>query len=238
MKIAYVVYPDFTGLDLVGPYEVISRWPDVDVRFLASKPGPVRADRGLTVVPTDTPETLPDPDLIVVPGSENPVPVLSDAVLLDWLRTAAPACEWTVSICSGASLYAAAGLLEGRTTSTHWGFRDNVRALGATVVEDRVVWEDNHLSSAGVSAGIDAALALTERVHGHELAGAIQLIIEYDPEPPLDSGSLEKASPATIRRAKRIMLGEHPVQKAAQITGQVVRARVGRARRALAGRRN
>jgi transcriptional regulator GlxA family with amidase domain len=236
MKIAYVLYPDFTGLDLIGPYEIISRWPDADVHFLASQTEPVRADRGLTVVPTDTPETLPDPDLIVVPGSENPVPVLSDKVLLAWLRTAAANCQWTVSICSGASLYAAAGLLEGRTTSTHWGFRDNVRALGATVVEDRVVWEGNHISSAGVSAGIDAALALTAQVHGRELAEALQLIIEYDPEPPLDSGSLDKASPATVRLAKRIMLGEHPVQKAAQITGHVVRARVGRARRALAGR--
>ena len=208
------------------------------MRFLASTSGPVRADRGLTVIPTGTPETLPDPDLIVIPGSENPVPVLSDQVLLDWLRAAAPGCEWTVSICSGASLYAAAGLLEGKTTSTHWGFRDNVRALGATVVADRVVWDGNHLSSAGVSAGIDAALALTERVHGRELAEALQLIIEYDPEPPRDSGSLEKASPTTVRLAKRIMLGEHPVQKAAQITGHVVRARVGRARRALAGRRS
>jgi transcriptional regulator GlxA family with amidase domain len=238
MKIAYVVYPDFTGLDLIGPYEVISRWPDVDVRFLATQTEPVRADRGLTVVPTDTPETLPDPDLIVVPGSENPVPVLSDHALLDWLRSAAPGCEWTVSICSGASIYAAAGLLEGKTTSTHWAFRDNVRALGANVVEDRVVWEGNHISSAGVSAGIDAALALTERVHGRERAEALQLVIEYDPQPPFDSGSLEKASPAVTRLARRLMLGDHPFQKVAQVSGHLVRARMSRARRALSGRRN
>ncbi len=100
MKIAYVVYPDFTALDLVGPYEVISRWPGAEVHFLARTLEPVRSDAGLTVVPTDTAETLPDPELIVVPGSENPVPVLSDQVLLDWLRAAAPHCRWTASVCT------------------------------------------------------------------------------------------------------------------------------------------
>jgi putative intracellular protease/amidase len=178
---------------------------------------------------------LPNPDLIVVPGSENPLPVLEDRVLLEWLRAAAPGCQWTVSICSGASLYAAAGLLEGKTTTTHWGFRDNVRALGVEVVEDRVVWQGNHISGAGVSAGIDTALALTERVHGRELAEALQLVIEYDPQPPFDSGSPAKADAKTMRLARRIMLGDHPVQKAARISGHIVRARLGRARRALSG---
>ena len=90
MKIAYVIYPDLTALDLVGPYEVISRWPEAEVHFVASSLEPVRSDRGLTVLPTDTPATLPNPDLILVPGSENPLPVLEDQVLLDWLRNAAP----------------------------------------------------------------------------------------------------------------------------------------------------
>src|SRR5215212_225852 len=95
MKIAHVVYPDFTALDLVGPYEVISRWPQAEVHFLARSLEPVRCDRGLTVIPTDTPDTLPDPDLIVVPGSQNPLPVLGDEVLVEWLRRAAPGCDWT-----------------------------------------------------------------------------------------------------------------------------------------------
>ncbi len=181
MRIAYVLYPDFTALDLVGPYEVISRWPDAEVRFVARALDPVRCDRGLTVIPTDTPATLPDPDLIVVPGSENPVPVLGDEVLVGWLRSAAPRCQWTASVCTGAGLYAAAGLLEGKRTTTHWGFRDNLRAMGVEVVGDRVVWAGNHISGAGVSAGIDMALALTERVHGRELAESLQLVIEYDP---------------------------------------------------------
>jgi transcriptional regulator GlxA family with amidase domain len=236
MRIAYVLYPDFTGLDLIGPYEIISRWPDAEVHFVARSLDPVRADRGLTVVPTDTPDSMRDPDMIVVPGSENPVPVLDDEVLLEWLRAAAPNCQWTVSICSGASLYAAAGLLEGKKTTTHWAFRDNVRALGPEVVDDRVVWQGNHISGAGVSAGIDTALALTERVHGRELAETLQLVIEYDPQPPLDSGSLAKADAATTRRARRMMLGDRPVRKAAQISGHLVRARIGRARSALSRR--
>jgi transcriptional regulator GlxA family with amidase domain len=227
--IAFVVYPDFTALDLVGPYEIISRWPGASVRFLARSPDPVRTDRGLVVLPTDTPDTLPDPDLVVVPGSENPLPVMKDQVLLAWLRAAAPGCRWTVSVCSGAGLYAAAGLLEGRRTTTHWGFRDNVRALGADVVGDRVVWSGRHVSAAGVSAGIDMALALTERVHGREIAEALQLVIEYDPQPPFDSGSPSKADGATRRRARRIMLGGRPLQKATSIGGHALTARVGRA---------
>src|SRR5918995_1194117 len=238
MRIAYVLYPDFTGLDLIGPYEIISRWPDAEVHFVARSLDPVRADRGLTVIPTDTPETLPDPDLIVVPGSENPLPVLQDQVLLGWLRTAAPNCQWTVSICSGASLYAAAGLLEGKTTTTHWAFRDNVRALGPEVVDERVVWQGNHISGAGVSAGIDMALTLTERVHGRELAKALQLVIEYDPQPPFDSGSLAKADADTKRLATQVLMADQPRMKvAAQMGRAIMGARIGRARRALSGRR-
>ena len=238
MKIAYVLYPDFTALDLVGPYEVISRWPNADVHFLASSPDPVRTDCGLTVIPTDTPQTLPDPDLIVVPGSGNPLPVLSDEVLIDWLRVAAPGCQWTASVCTGAGLYAAAGLLEGKTTTTHWGFRDVVRAYGVEVVEERVVWQGNHISAAGVSAGIDMALTLTERVHGRELAEALQLVIEYDPEPPFDSGSPRKADAATTRLATRVLIADQPrVKVAAQMGRAIIGARIGRARRALSGRR-
>jgi transcriptional regulator GlxA family with amidase domain len=238
MRIAYVLYPDFTALDLVGPYEVISRWPDAEVHFLARSLDPVRADCGLTVVPTDTPDTLPDPDLIVVPGSGNPVPVLSDTVLVDWLRAAAPGCRWTASVCTGAGLYAAAGLLEGRRTTTHWGFRDNLRAMGVEVVADRVVWQGNHVSGAGVSAGIDMALSLTERVHGRELAESLQLVIEYDPQPPFDSGAPSKADASTLRLALRVLLGDRPLQMAGRINGHVAAARLRRARDAVtSGRR-
>jgi transcriptional regulator GlxA family with amidase domain len=228
MKIAYVLYPDFTALDLVGPYEVISRWPEAEVHFVASSMAPVRCDRGLTVIPTDTPDTLPDPDLIVVPGSQNPVPVLSDTVLVEWLRAAAPGCRWTASVCTGAGLYAAAGLLEGKTTTTHWAFRDNLRAMGVEVVGERVVWQGNHVSGAGVSAGIDMALSLTDRVHGRKLAEALQLLIEYDPRPPFASGSPEKADASTLRLALRALLGDRPLRMAARVNRHAIVARLRR----------
>ena len=234
MKIAYVVYPDFTALDLVGPYDVISRWPGSEVHFVASAAGPVTTDRGLTVIPTDTTESLTDPELIVVPGSGNPLPVLGDQVLIDWLAATAPRCEWTASVCTGASLYAAAGLLDGKKTATHWGFRDVVRAYGVEVVEDRVVWQDNHISAAGVSAGIDMALTLSERVQGRELAEALQLVIEYDPQPPFDSGALEKVDAETKRRAMEVLMTGHSRMKvAAQMGRTIMGARLGRASRAL-----
>jgi transcriptional regulator GlxA family with amidase domain len=238
VKIAYVLYPDFTALDLVGPYEVISRWPDAEVHFLARTLEPVRCDAGLTVIPTDTPESLPEPDLIVVPGSGNPVPVLDDHVLIEWLRGAAPGCQWTASVCTGAGLYAAAGLLEGKKTTTHWAFRDNLRAMGVEVVGDRVVWQGNHISGAGVSAGIDMALALTERVHGRKLAESLQLAIEYDPQPPFDSGSPAKADASTLRLALRVLLGDRPFQAAARLNRQGAAARLRRAKRALTRRRS
>jgi transcriptional regulator GlxA family with amidase domain len=237
VKIAFVIYPDFTGLDLVGPYEVMSRWPDAEVHFVASSPDAVRADSGLTVLPTDTPETLPDPDVIMIPGSGNPLPVMEDRALVEWLRSSAPKCEWTASVCTGAGLFAAAGLLDGKQTTTHWGFRDNLKAMGVEVVPERVVWQGTHISGAGVSAGIDMALSLTERVHGRQLAEALQLVIEYDPQPPFDAGSLEKASPETLRRARRILLGDRPVQAVTQMGRHMLGARIGRARRALAGSR-
>jgi len=237
VKIAYVLYPDFTALDLVGPYEVISRWPGAEVHFVARSLEPVRCDVGLTVIPTDTPESLPDPDLIVVPGSGNPVPVLDDHVLIEWLRTAAPGCQWTASVCTGAGLYAAAGLLEGKTTTTHWAFRDNLRAMGVDVVGDRVVWQGSHISGAGVSAGIDMALALTERVHGRKLAESLQLAIEYDPQPPFDSGAPPKADASTLRLALRVLLGDRPFQAAARLNRHGATARFRRAQRALTRRR-
>ena len=224
MKIAYVLYPGFTALDLIGPYEVISRWPDAEVHFLARSLAPVSSDRGLVVVPTDTPASLPDPDLIVVPGAENPLPLLDDHVLAEWLRAAAPGCAWTASVCTGAGLYAVAGLLEGKATTTHWGFRDNLRAMGIDVVDQRVVWVGSHVSGAGVSAGIDMALSLTDRVHGRALAEALQLAIEYDPQPPFDSGSPANASASTLRLAMKVLLGDRPLRRAADLSRQLAGA--------------
>jgi transcriptional regulator GlxA family with amidase domain len=207
------------------------------VHFLARSLEPVRCDEGLTLIPTDTPATLRDPELIVVPGSGKPVQVLSDQVLIDWLRSSAPNCKWTASVCTGAGLYAAAGLLEGKTTTTHWAFRDNVRAMGVEVVADRVVWQGNHVSGAGVSAGIDMALSLTDRVQGREVAESLQLAIEYDPQPPFSSGSPTKADASTLRLALRILMGDRPVRYFTEVSRQALGARLRRANNALSARR-
>jgi len=227
VQIAYVVYDGFTALDLVGPYEVLSRWPKAEVHFLATKTEPVRADMGLTVLPTDTPDTLPSPDVVVIGGAGDPIPVMHDEALLEWVRNAAQSATWMASVCTGAGVYASAGLLEGRRTTTHFAFRGNLRAMGIEVVSDRVVFDEPFVSGAGVSAGIDMALALTGRVHGENVAKALQLGIEYDPQPPFDAGSLQKADAATLRAGLRLFLGDH-AGDAAHIAGHAVRARAGR----------
>jgi transcriptional regulator GlxA family with amidase domain len=226
MKIAYVLYPDFTALDLIGPYEVISAWPDVELHWVATAPGPVSSDRGMRVLPTTTPAGLPDPDVVVIPGSSKPLGPLGDEALLEWVRQVAPGAQWLASACTGSGVYGAAGVLVGRRATTHWGFRENLRAMGVDVVADRVVFDGPFVTGAGVSAGIDMALALTARVHGEELAKAIQLGIEYDPQPPFDAGSPDKASASTLRLATRMLLGDTPLRTLAGYSSRMVGDRV------------
>jgi transcriptional regulator GlxA family with amidase domain len=205
MKIAFVLYDQFTALDLVGPYEVIARWPGTEVQFIAAGPNPVRADAGLVVSPTGTLDSLTAPDLVLVPGSGNPMPALNDKALLAWVRHVSQHATWMASVCTGASIYAAAGILAGRRATTHWAFRDVLASMGVNVCPGRVVFDEPFVSGAGVSAGIDMALALTGRVHGPATAEAIQLVIEYDPQPPYDAGSPYKASDQVKRAARKIL---------------------------------
>jgi transcriptional regulator GlxA family with amidase domain len=228
MKIAYVLYEDFTALDLIGPYEVISAWSDVELHWVASSLDPVHTDRGLAMLPTHTPAMLPDPDVVVIPGSSKPLGPLGDAVLLEWVRDVSGGAKWLTSACTGSGVYAAAGVLSGRRATTHWGFRENLSAMGVDVVTDRVVFDGKFVTGAGVSAGIDMALALTARVHGDEVAKAIQLAIEYDPQPPFDAGSPEKAEASTMRLAFKMLLGDRPVGTVAGLAARMVRDRARR----------
>ncbi|HEU4702721.1 MAG TPA: DJ-1/PfpI family protein [Conexibacter sp.] len=237
MKIAYVLYPDFTALDLIGPYEVISVWPDVELHWVATTPGPIRTDHGLAMLPTATPADLPDPDVVVIPGSSKPLGPLKDELLLDWVRAVAPTAQWLASACTGSGVYGAAGVLRGRRATTHWGFRENLKAMGVEVVPDRVVFDGPFVTGAGVSAGIDMALALTARVHGDELAKAIQLGIEYDPQPLFDAGAPEKADASTLRLAARMLLGDTPLQTLAGYSARIVGDRVRALRRAATAKR-
>ena len=207
MKIAFVLYDRFTALDVVGPYEVLSRWPGAEVHFLATSTGPVRADAGLTVVPDVTPADLPDPDVLLVGGSSAPLGPLEDEALIEWVRQAAPGARWTCSVCTGSAVLAAAGVLEGRRATTHWGFRPFLAEMGVEVVTDRVVFDGDVVTAAGVSAGIDMALSLTAREFGDADARAAQLAIEYDPAPPFDAGSPETAGAEAMHRAGEILAG-------------------------------
>jgi len=203
MKIAIAVYDRFTALDAIGPYEVLSRLPGARVTFLAAEAGPVRTDNGmLTIEAERSLAELPDPDVVLVPGGPGEVAQRAGAPMLDWLRAADRTSTWTTSVCTGSLILAAAGLLDGRPATGHWLAMEELGRLGARPTGQRVVFDGKIVTGAGVSAGIDMALALAARIAGPEVAQAIQLGIEYDPQPPFDAGAPEKA-PAAIVEALR-----------------------------------
>jgi len=206
-QIAIVLYPGFTALDFIGPYEVLRWLPGAEVRFVWHEPGPVTADSGVLVIgATHSFAETPSPDVILVPGGMTTMQHARDEQLLDWVRRAHQTADWTTSVCSGSVVLAAAGLLKGKRATSHWMALPALRALGAEPVGDqRVVHDNDIVTGAGVSAGIDLALWLAGQIAGHERAKVIQLSMEYDPQPPFDSGHVSKASAATKAGATALM---------------------------------
>jgi putative intracellular protease/amidase len=203
MNIAILLYERLTALDAIGPYEVLSRLPGASVTFVAAEPGPVRTDNGmLTLLAERSIEDVSDPDIVLVPGGPGEVAARAGGGVLEWLRAAHETTTWTTSVCTGSLILAAAGLLEGRRATSHWLALEELGRLGAVAVSERVVFDDKIVTAAGVSAGIDMALALAARVAGEDVAQAIQLGIEYDPQPPFDSGSPEKAPAAIVAQLR------------------------------------
>jgi transcriptional regulator GlxA family with amidase domain len=207
MEIAFVLYDGLTALDLVGPYETLAGHPTVTPRFVAAEAGPVRADNGMTLVADTTFADLPRPEVIVVPGSSRFMQALEHTALTDWLASASPTATWTTSVCTGSTLLAKAGILDGRPATTHWAARELLASLGAVVRNERVVRDGSVVTGAGVSAGIDMGLTLAAELFGEETAKAVQLLLEYDPQPPFDSGSPEKASQDTLVRLGTLLSG-------------------------------
>jgi putative intracellular protease/amidase len=198
MNIAIVLYDRFTALDAIGPYEVLSRLPGASVAFVAAERGPVRTDNGmLTLLAEHSLQDMREPDILLVPGGPGEVAQRAGGAVLDWLRAADRTSTWTTSVCTGSLILAAAGLLDGRRATSHWLALEELRRLGAEVVDERVVFDGKLVTAAGVSAGIDMALALAASIAGDTVAQAIQLGIEYDPQPPFDAGSPHKA-PAEV----------------------------------------
>jgi transcriptional regulator GlxA family with amidase domain len=193
-RIAILIFDGLTALDAIGPYEVLSRIPEAELSFVAKEPGLKLTDTArLGLNADDAIADVPDPDIVLVPGGEGNRPLMNDAEVLDWLRAAHDATTWTASVCTGALVLGAAGILDGKRATTHWAYLDRLRELGAEPVAERVVEDGKIITGAGVSAGIDMALTLAGRIAGEKAAQAIQLGIEYDPDPPFDTGSPEKA---------------------------------------------
>jgi putative intracellular protease/amidase len=209
MQIAIPLFDRFTALDAVGPYEVLSRVPDSRVDFVAAAPGAYRTEtRMLTLNVELAYADVPRPDILVFPGGVGTRVLMHDEATLDWVRSVHEHTRYTTSVCTGALVLGAAGLLEGLDATTHWISRPLLADLGARAVEKRVVEQGKIITAAGVSAGIDMALTLAGRLAGPEVAQAIQLGIEYDPQPPFDAGSPEKAPEPIVEIVRAVERAE------------------------------
>ena len=211
MQIAIVLFDRFTALDAVGPYQVLSNLPGAEVAFTAERTGPVADDSHILQLTADvTFADVPRPDIVVVPGGPGQAGQMdANGPLHEWLRAADSTTQWTTSVCTGSLILAGAGLLAGRRATSHWLAMDELERLGAEPVSERVVFDGKYVTAAGVSAGIDMGLTLAGRIAGDTVAQAIQLGIEYDPQPPYDAGSPVKAPVdivATQRRDSRFIL--------------------------------
>ncbi|MBF9132358.1 DJ-1/PfpI family protein [Plantactinospora sp. S1510] len=195
MRIVLPLFDRFTALDAVGPYDVLKLLPGAEVVFVAAGAGPVRNSAGsLALVADATLAEIDSCDVLVVPGGPGVDEHVEGGPLLDWIRRMHEGTRWTTSVCTGSLLLGAAGLLRGRTATTHWRRADVLTSFGATYTPQRVVGDGRLMTAAGVSAGLDMALTLAATLADRTTAEAIQLAIEYDPQPPFDAGSPAKAS--------------------------------------------
>jgi putative intracellular protease/amidase len=205
MNVSILLYDKFTALDAIGPYEVLSRLRGSELTFVAERRGPVTTDTGmLTLVAEASIDELPQPDLVLVPGGPGQEQQMADGPVHEWLRAADAASTWTTSVCTGSLILAAAGLLAGRRATSHWLALERLADFGVQGVAERVVTDGKYVTSAGVSAGIDMALELAGKIDGSDAAEAIQLLIEYAPQPPYQAGSPLTAPPDLVARQREL----------------------------------
>ena len=205
MQIAIPLYDRFTALDAVGPYEVLSRLPDSQLTFVGHEVGQVSTDNDRLAMHVDAVfEDIPEPAVIVVPGGWGTRALLDDERIVGWIRHAHEHSEWTTSVCTGSLLLGAAGVLEGLEATSLWLELEALAGYGASPTGRRVVEQGKVITAAGVSSGIDMGLTLAAKIAGDEFARTIQLLIEYDPEPPFDSGSPAKAAPELVETIRRL----------------------------------
>lgn len=202
LTVGIVLFPGFTGLDAIGPHEILVRTP-VRCLFVAASLAPVQGSRGPVIVPDVEFANAPELDILVVPGGPGQTPGMDDEALIDFLRARAARAQWVLGVCTGSLLLTRAGVLTGRPATTHWLALEELARLGADARPERVVWSsDKVLTGAGVSSGIDAALELVARIFGAEEAERVQLSVEYDPAPPFSSGHPSRAHPEVVERLK------------------------------------
>ena len=206
MQIAVALFDRMTTLDAIGPYSVLVHLPGAEVVTVAAQAGPIRDDAALTLHADAAFDDVTAPDVIVVPGGLITRRMAHDGdAVIDWIKAVHPTTTWTTSVCTGAILLAAAGVLDGVEATTHWIAYDQLAALGAHPTGRRVVREGKVITAAGVSSGIDMALTLSGIISGPEVAQAIQLGIEYDPQPPFDAGTPDKAPPEIFELVSQMM---------------------------------
>jgi cyclohexyl-isocyanide hydratase len=199
IRIAMLLFPDITQLDLTAPYEVLTRLPGAEVSLVWKSLEPVTSGTGLRLTPNATLSDTAPADVLFVPGGSGLVPLVRDAPVLEFVRRQAASARYVTAVCTGSLLLGAAGLLEGYRATTHWAYHELLERCGAIPVRERVVIDRNRVTAGGVTAGMDFALRLTAELCGEQLARGIQLGLEYDPAPPFDSGTPERATPELVQ---------------------------------------
>jgi len=199
MNITFVIFPNLTQLDFTGPLQVLSRLPGAKVAIAAKTRDPVTTDTPLSLVPTHSFADCPPTDLLCIPGGFGIDDAMQDAETIAFVKREAARAKYVTSVCTGAFILGAAGVLKGKKATTHWAYHDELRRVGATPVKARVVRDGNIFTGGGVTAGIDFAFTVAAEVAGEEVAKAIQLGLEYDPAPPIDAGAPNKAAPQTVK---------------------------------------
>lgn len=220
--IGFLLFPNVTQLDLTGPAQILSRVPDCQVHLVWKDRQPVLTDVGFSIVPSTTFQDCPPLTVLCVPGGFGIADQLTDTLTLDFLRRQGAQADYVTSVCNGALVLGAAGLLQGYRSACHWLWRQHLPRFGAEPVAQRIVRDRNRMSGGGVTAGIDFALALAAELAGVEWAKTLQLAFEYDPAPPFDCGTPEKAGPQRVARlrsmqAARLRQAEAQIERAALV---------------------
>ncbi len=202
INVVFVLFPNVTQLDFTGPLQVLSRLPDASVHLAAREMRPIKTDAVLTLNPTCTFSDCPQADVICVPGGFGVDDAINDAALMSFVKAQAETARYITSVCTGAFVLGAAGLLNGKRATTHWAYHDELAKVGAIPVKERVVRDGNVFTGGGVTAGVDFAFALMAEIAGDDHARAVQLGLEYDPAPPFDAGAPQKAAPSALASMK------------------------------------